>query len=103
MNVEILALLIPITALCIPIVAILTVHQRKMAEMRVQLERDRVGTGSEDVRKLREEFQTLREGLTAHAMSVDENLKTLAARVAHLEHKVGGTSDSEGTLEQRLR
>ncbi|GMV36099.1 MAG: hypothetical protein AMXMBFR61_06070 [Fimbriimonadales bacterium] len=103
MNVEILALLIPITALCIPIVAILTVHQRKMVEMRVQLERDRVGTGSEDVRRLREEFQTLREGLTAHAMSVDENLKTLASRVAHLENKVSGTGSSEGTIEQRLR
>ncbi|MEP0766266.1 MAG: hypothetical protein HRF45_06970 [Fimbriimonadia bacterium] len=103
MNVEILAMLIPITALCIPIVAILAGHQRKMVEMRIQLERDRVGTGSADVRKLREEFQTLREGLTAHAVSVDENLKTLASRVAHLENKLSGTGGTEDSLEQRLR
>ena len=103
MNVEALALLIPITALCIPIVAILTTHQRKMAETRALAERQRLGTGSEEVRKLREEFQTLREGLTAHAMSVDENLKTLASRVAHLESKVSGTEDTGSALEQRLR
>jgi hypothetical protein len=37
---------------------------------------------------LRDEFATLRESLTAHAMSLDENMKALGSRLTAIENKV---------------
>jgi hypothetical protein len=67
----------------VPLIAIWTEHLRKMAG----LAHSEGATGNEELRRLRDEFNTLRESVTSHAMSVDENLKALAGRVNGLEQR----------------
>lgn len=69
-NPGILALMIPITALLIPIVVVLTKHQQKMAEI--------MGGGSavnelaREVQALRAEMQNLREIVHSQAIAMDD-------------------------------
>ena len=93
--IELLGVMIPIIALMIPIVAIWTGHQRKMLEMRLMLQQGAQGANSAETERLRQEFLTLRESLTAHAMSVDENMKVLASRVNAIENRIGPVTSTQ--------
>ncbi len=66
MDPEIFAVAIPIVFLMIPIVAILTNHQRKMAEI---IHRDRSNSGSDEA--LMREIQSLRHQMNQLTLSVD--------------------------------
>jgi hypothetical protein len=94
-GIEYIGVLIPIVALMIPIVAIWTGHQRKMLEMRLMLQQGAQGANSAETERLRQEFQMLRESLTAHAMSVDENMKVLASRVSNVENRLGSVTSNQ--------
>jgi uncharacterized protein YlxW (UPF0749 family) len=65
---EIMALGIPILALMIPIVAILTAHQRKMAELYHSRHQ---GVSQQDVDSLRREIAELRERVNQQAIALD--------------------------------
>ncbi len=63
--------LIPITALMIPIVAILTYHQRKMAElMRTQLPQG----NPQELSEMRREMQELKQIVAQQAIQMDDFL-----------------------------
>jgi hypothetical protein len=87
-----IGVMIPVIALLIPIVAIYTAHQRRLVELRLKLDQGTQQTSNSDVERLRQEFLTLRESLTAHAMSVDENMKTLASRLNNVENRLAASS-----------
>ncbi|MCU0315128.1 MAG: hypothetical protein MUC92_00900 [Fimbriimonadaceae bacterium] len=66
-----IAILIPIVALCIPIVAILTAHQRRMAEIIHANNAHNVAENSE-LQALRYEIAQLRELVTSQALAVEQ-------------------------------
>jgi hypothetical protein len=66
----ILALLIPITCLMIPIVAILTAHQRKMAEIIHQ----KASTQPGEIEALRREIYELKQLVHQQAIAMDSLL-----------------------------
>lgn len=66
-----IALLIPITALMIPIVAILTMHQRKMAEMMRQRHQQE---SPHEIAAIKHELQELRQLVNQQAIQMDDFL-----------------------------
>jgi hypothetical protein len=72
MQIEgILALLIPIFALSIPIVAILTKHQKEMAQTFAQQHQLQIAQNPE-LTQMREEMRMLREQLNQQSIMLDD-------------------------------
>ena len=75
MDSHIIALLIPILALSIPVVAIIMSGMQKMARLRLEEAQLRLhggeGGGSEEVQALRDEVQTMRRELSELNERVD--------------------------------
>lgn len=67
----IIALLIPITIFMIPIVAILTHHQRKMAEM---MRHQQPHGQSNEISEIRREMQELKQIVAQQAIQMDDFL-----------------------------
>jgi hypothetical protein len=67
-----LGVLIPIFALCIPIVAILTRHQQKMAETFAQNQGMANYHAGNDAIAVREEVRQLRELVTSQSILIDD-------------------------------
>jgi hypothetical protein len=67
---NILPFMIPITALMIPIVAILTQHQRRMAEIM----RQNTPQGVHEIAELRREVAQLKEIVNQQALQMDDFL-----------------------------
>ena len=97
--------LIPITALCIPIVAILTAHQRHMAEIKARIS----GGLSQEVRaelnEIKSQLSDLRDTTTRFDMTFDAALSRLEQRMDSVEQRQattttlsGGVSSSEPTI-----
>lgn len=78
--VEFLALGIPLLALMIPIVAILTYHQRKMAEIIHLRQPEQPGASQEEVDRLRREVAELTQRLHAQAIELDTYQSQLSSR-----------------------
>ena len=87
MGPEHLALMIPITALSIPIVAILTGHFRKMAEIKARM----TGGLSEEVRaelsEIKSQLTNLRDTTTKFDMAFDAALSRLEERMDRVEQR----------------
>ncbi|MFN3729233.1 MAG: hypothetical protein ACK4XJ_05920 [Fimbriimonadaceae bacterium] len=66
----VIAVMIPIVALTIPIVAILTAHQRKMAEI---INRPGSTEAVDEIRALRSEIRELRQRVDDLTLAVDSN------------------------------
>jgi len=73
---DILALAIPIIALTIPIVAILTGHQRKMAEI---LHNSQVGIGQADAAALQRQIDELRQLVGQQTFALEDLRTRMAA------------------------
>lgn len=69
MNPGIIALMIPIMALAIPIVAILVNHQQRMAQIIHESSKGRLGDA--DVAALRDEIRALREAVNEQALAIE--------------------------------
>ncbi len=67
----VLALMIPFAALCIPIVAILTSHQQKMASMFAQRAQGNSQLTSEELNALRREVMELKSLVHQQAIAID--------------------------------
>jgi len=88
MDPAIIGVMIPIAGIMVGGFAMYLTHQRKIAEIHLEQERVRAGALQGGSSALPADFATLRESLTAHAMSVDENLKSLSSRMTSIEHRL---------------
>ena len=86
---EDLGVMIPIVALCIPIVKIWTNHLEKIAQMRLEARSVSANVATVEssgaLEDLRAEVAALRETSTHFDMSFDAAISRLEQRVAHLE------------------
>lgn len=86
------ALLIPLAAvICIfgiPIVAILTSHWQKMAEMKLRMRQTGDSTVLAEIRELKRQLDALRDTSTQYDMSFDKALQRIDSRVLGLEGRL---------------
>ena len=78
----VLALMIPIAALCIPIVAILTSHQQKMANMFAQQSQGKSQLTSEELNALRREVMELKSLVHQQAIAIDNLSRPVSTPVS---------------------
>ena len=88
MPTEALALLIPIFALCIPIVAIIAQHRHKIEEMRLRAGAQSDSNLASELRDLKNQMAELRDTTTRYDMSFDSALQRIESRVGNLENRV---------------
>ena len=79
---------IPGIIFAIPIVAIITSHQRKMAEMKMQMGGKADSSVIEELKALKQQMAELRDTTTRYDISFDAALQRIESRVGHLESKV---------------
>ena len=96
MGPEHLALLIPITALCIPIVAIITSHQRKLAEIKARGVSGLSAEIREELNELKQQIASLRETTTRFDMSFDAALTRLESRVDDVDERTASLRRTDG-------
>ncbi|GAB4462666.1 MAG: hypothetical protein OHK0029_29910 [Armatimonadaceae bacterium] len=90
MGPEQMALMIPIMALSIPIVAILagtlTKHQKDMAEIKARMGNSDINSEiHKELKELRKEVAELRDTTTKFDLSFDAAISQLEQRVEHIE------------------
>jgi hypothetical protein len=105
-----MALLIPIIAMFIPITAIWTSHQRKMAEIKAQQGMNVAPDVRRDLAEIKQQISELRDTTTRFDMSFDAAITHLEQRVDSMEadqiemkgHRVTATNslDSEPVVLQ---
>ena len=81
----------------LPIVAVITSHMRRMAELKLRMRETAVQANADEVEKLRSELQELRDTTTRFDLSFDTALQRLEDRVQRLEHQTQRSSDAQGT------
>ncbi|HRF60290.1 MAG TPA: hypothetical protein PLH94_10320 [Fimbriimonadaceae bacterium] len=86
--IEVLALGIPLLALMIPIVAILTYHQRKMAEIIHLRQAEQPGASQEELERLRREVADLTQRLHAQAIELDTYQSQLRGNAPPIEQRL---------------
>lgn len=88
----------------IPIVAIVTSHMRRMAEIKLRLREAAVSAGAEEIANLRNEIQELRDTTTRFDLSFDTMLQRLENRVERLEGQsrvsAAGSVKAEGVVRE---
>ena len=104
MGPEHLALLIPITALCIPIVAIITSHQRKLAEIKARMTSGLSAEVRAELNEIKEQLASLRETTTRFDMAFDAALTRLESRMDDVDARTAslrsaGSGNSVGAEE----
>ncbi len=84
----------------VPVIAILTEHQRKVMQMKLKLrEQEDEGLRGE-LDSLKREIQSLRDTSTQYDISLDANMQRLEGRVARLEsHTITSQSASASDTE----
>ncbi len=87
----------------IPIVAIVTSHMRRMAELKLRLRQTAANAGSEEIAKLRAEIQELRDTTTRYDLSFDTMLQRLESRVERLEGQARITGSEPAVGADALR
>ena len=91
MGPEQIALMIPIIALCVPIVAIWAKHKERMEEIRSRSRETQTVVGDEslraEVQQLKEQMMALRDTTTKFDLSFDGALDTMEERMKRLEER----------------
>jgi len=85
MNPGIIALMIPLFALAIGFVGVLTSHREKMAKLRFNAGEGSDNALAEEVRRLRQELDALRGASTGFDLAFDKRLDSLELRTNSLE------------------
>jgi hypothetical protein len=95
-----------VAVICIfgtPMVAILTNHQRRLAEIRAKT-RSGEGSALAEMQELKREFMELRDTTTRYDLSFDAALQRLESRVGNLESRLGPLeAQSQSSSAQALR
>lgn len=91
MPTEIFALLIPITIFMIPIIAILTGHQRKMAEIVHRNQGNANPQTLAETAQMREEMRQLRELMNQQTIAID-NLRDEFRGRSNIEQRLSDQS-----------
>ncbi len=97
---EVLALLIPVLALSIPIVAIITTHKHKIEEMRLRAGAQGDSSLASEIRDLKNQISEIRDSTTRYDMSFDSALQRIEARVGSIEGRLT-TVEQQGTVTRR--
>lgn len=92
-----LALMIPIVALCIPIVKIWTNHQHKMAEIKAQSGTTLPASVQSDLSEIKRELASLRDTTTKFDMTFDAALSRLEERVDRIEDRQAASVATNST------
>ncbi|MCX6361203.1 MAG: hypothetical protein NT029_15460 [Armatimonadetes bacterium] len=83
----------------IPMVAIITSHQRKLAEIQANRPTNQASASTSEIEALRRQIAELRDTTTNFDLSFDTALQRIEQRVTHLEQK--STSADDQPLSQR--
>ncbi|HSV75296.1 MAG TPA: hypothetical protein VLH79_16190 [Chthonomonadales bacterium] len=92
---DIMALSIPLVALCIPIVAIVAAHRRKVLELQLLLRGQADEKVMDELRSLRRDLEGLRDTSTRYDVSFDQALQRVESRVAALERRPASAAPAE--------
>jgi hypothetical protein len=90
---ELIAIVAILAVFGIPIIAILTSHQQKMAQLRAQSSQATDAKVLEELQSLKQQMAELRDTTTRYDMSFDAALQRIESRVGNVEGRVA-------TLEQ---
>jgi hypothetical protein len=82
----------------IPMVAIITSHQRKLAEIRANTPTHQAPANTSEIEALRRQIAELRDTTTNFDLSFDTALQRIEQRVTHLEQKSIAADDQILTL-----
>jgi hypothetical protein len=85
-----MGVLIPIIGVCIPIVAIITSHQRKVLEMKLRLKGEVPNELKAELAELKKQVADLRDTTTKFDMSFDAAIGRLEDRVDKVEARQYG-------------
>lgn len=96
MNPAMLALMIPLVALGLGAMGIWTTHLERMAKLRIKSAEAGDARAADEIKRLREELETLRQASTNFDLSFDERLDRLEARTSGLELRVAGRTGADG-------
>ena|SRR5258708_30436686 len=69
----------------LPIVAIITSHQRKLMELKLRMGTQTQSTSSNELQELKRAIDELRDTTTRYDISFDAALQRIESRVGHLE------------------
>lgn len=98
---DIIPFLIPLTALSIPIVAILTAHHRKIVEMKLKGQSGLSADARAELQEMKAQIEALRDTTTKFDMSFDSALDRLEQRMDRVELRQTGGTASEGEVVAR--
>lgn len=93
---ETIAVMIPVVALCIPIVAILTKHQQKMAELLHGTQ----GVAAEETHRMRNEVNQLRDLVAQQTIALDDLRSSVRSIEMNATQSVADSSTRD--LQNRL-
>lgn len=75
----------------LPVIAVITAHQRKVLEMKLRLRE--TSTESPIIEELRAEISALRDTATRYDLSFDASLQRIEERVGALERRMGSSAE----------
>lgn len=102
MDLAHLALMIPIMALTIPLVAIWTKHLQKIEELRLKAKGQLSEEVKAELQQMQEQIQSLRNTSTKFDMSFDAALERLEQRMGRVEMRQGVSAATETTAHQTV-
>lgn len=79
----------------LPIIAVVTSHQRKLMEMKLKLGAQTQSTPSREMQDLKRAIDELRDTTTRYDISFDAALQRIESRVGHLEGRVNAIEKAD--------
>jgi len=79
----------------LPIIAVVTSHQRKLMEMKLKLGAQSQSAPSHEVQELKRAIDELRDTTTRYDISFDAALQRIESRVGHLEGRVNAIEKAD--------
>ena len=79
----------------LPIIAVVTSHQRKLMEMKLKLGAQTQATPSREMQDLKRAIDELRDTTTRYDISFDAALQRIESRVGHLEGRVNAIEKAD--------
>ena len=93
------ALLIPLMALAIPIVAIVASFKHKAKELEIKAGLGADSSLASELRDMKNQIAELRDTTTRYDMSFDSALQRIESRVGNLETRVTAVEHGESTMQ----